>query len=166
MKTRRTQLFETSNRPVRKCNASLLPNWELEPVSHKSRNFSSLFRVPQFHLYRWNAGVLSHQTLIYNPLFFHTFKTCQKTSFWKQAGCSLDNWLFGPQSSRDFRETGSLFVTNCALASRMNSSVVRSSVNSVELTRSFCRLADPTGQLWHGKSPLSYSRGQTTASSE
>ena len=82
MKTRRTHLFETSNRPVRKCNASLLPNWELGPVSQKFRNFSSLFRVPQFHLYRWNAGVLSHQTLICNPLcFFLRLKHVKRPAF-------------------------------------------------------------------------------------
>ena len=34
----------------------------LGPVSQKSRNFSGLFRVPQFHLYLRNAEVLSLQT--------------------------------------------------------------------------------------------------------
>ena len=33
------------------------------PVSQKSRNFSALFRVPQFLFYLRNAEVLSHQTL-------------------------------------------------------------------------------------------------------
>ena len=41
------------------------------PVSQKSRNFSGLFRVPQFPLYLRNAEVLSHQTSKFSYFFLH-----------------------------------------------------------------------------------------------
>ena len=45
--------------------------WVLWPVSQKSRNFSGLFRVPQFLLNLRNAEVLSHQTSQSSLFFLH-----------------------------------------------------------------------------------------------
>ena len=59
----------------------------------KFRNFSSLFRVPQF------------------PLLSSQKRGPKQTNFaillvFKPSRLKFDNWLFGPESSRDFGETG------------------------------------------------------------
>ena len=77
----------------------------LGPVSQKSRNFSGLFRVPQFLLYLRNTEVLGLQTS-QSSFFFLMLKTCKKISFSKQADCSLITSFSGPKRSGDFRETG------------------------------------------------------------
>ena len=63
-------------------------------VSQKSRNFSSLFRVPQFPLYLRNAAVLSHPT---SPLGFSYIKSMLKDKLFKTGRLKLDNWPFGPE---------------------------------------------------------------------
>ena len=46
-------------------------NADQAPVSQKTRNFSGLFRIPQFPLYLRNAEVLSHQTSQSSLFFLH-----------------------------------------------------------------------------------------------
>ena len=69
--------------------SSLVPSKERQSVfrerpqktlSQMSRNFSGLFRVPQFPLYLRNAEVLSRQTLQYSWFFFH-WKHVKKSGF-------------------------------------------------------------------------------------
>ena len=68
------------------------------PVSQKSRNFSGLFRVPQFPLYLRNAEVLSHQTS-QSSLFFLHQKHVKGLDCRLQSAIrfQFDDWLFGPE---------------------------------------------------------------------
>ena len=65
------------------------------PVSQKSRNFSGLFRVPQFPLYLGNAEAVSHQTSRFS--WFSYIKNTLKDQLFKTSGLQFDNWLFGPE---------------------------------------------------------------------
>ena len=65
------------------------------PVSQKSRNFSGLFRVPQFPLYLRNAEVVSHQTS--QSSSFSYIENTLKDQLFKTSGLQFDNWLFRPQ---------------------------------------------------------------------
>ena len=68
-----------------------LNKWDKVPVSQKSHNFSSLFRVPQFPLYLCNAIKLC------NPLDFSYVKNRLKDQLFKTSGLQFDNWLFRPE---------------------------------------------------------------------
>ena len=59
------------------------------PVSQKSRNFSGLFRVPQFPLYLRNAEVVSHQTS--QSSSFSYIKNTSKDQLFKTSGLQFDN---------------------------------------------------------------------------
>ena len=50
------------------------------PVSQKSRNFSGLFRAPQFFFYLRNAEILSHQTSL-SSWFFIQWKHVKRWAF-------------------------------------------------------------------------------------
>ena len=56
-------------------------------VSQKSRNFSSILRVPQFPLYLRNAEVLIHHTL-------QSSKNILKDPLFITSGLQVENWLF------------------------------------------------------------------------
>ena len=108
------QLFKTSG--------LLFDNWKFSglsrnrpqtpgrPVSQKSRNFSGLFRVPQFPLHLRNTEVLSHQTS--HPLGFSCINTMFKDQLFKRRRLQFDDSIFGLEKfsglSRNGRWPGSL----------------------------------------------------------
>ena len=75
---------------------SSFPSFTIQrPVSQKSRNFSDLFRVPQFPSYLRNAEALSHQTS-QSSCFFYV-KNVLKGQRLKTGRLQFDNGLSGPE---------------------------------------------------------------------
>ena len=83
--------------------------WSELTVSHslcpracfpKSRNFSGLFRMPQFTLYLRNAEVLSHQPLQSSFFFLHQ-KHVKRPAF-ENKRIAVHNRYFGPEKFSGF----------------------------------------------------------------
>ena len=78
-------------------------NFGQEPISRKSRIFSSAFRVTQFSLYLQSEGVSRHLNFAV-ILIFIPFTTHEKTSFPEEAGRSFTNGFSGPKRFRTFEK--------------------------------------------------------------
>ena len=58
-----------------------LSNWDMGPVSRKSRHFSDAFQVTSVSLYLQSQGVSKHDTLHLFLFYFIPFTTYEKTNF-------------------------------------------------------------------------------------
>ena len=94
-----------------------------EPVSQKSRNFSGLFRVPQFSSYLRKAEVLSHQTSQSSWFLISYIKNVLKDQLLKTSGLQFGNWLSGLEKfsglsrnrPRDLNARNRIFLLNLIL---------------------------------------------------
>ena len=73
-----------------------------QSVSQKSRNFSGLFRVPQFSSYLRKAEVLSHQTSQSSWFLISYIKNVLKDQLLKTSGLQFDNRLSAPEKFSRF----------------------------------------------------------------
>ena len=72
-----------------------------------------------------------------NPLGFSDIKDMLKDRIFKTRGLQFDNWLFGPESSRDFRETGpwgNLIRVHGEIAWQPNASILTESFYTINNT--------------------------------